>query len=71
MKRSAKIGTGILIAAITGFIILKIRRRNTRHILYTVANEGYETAQDILFPRKGKRWGRLHYGPVLPGHSDN
>ncbi|MDB5197850.1 MAG: hypothetical protein JWP88_2221 [Flaviaesturariibacter sp.] len=71
MKTSTKIWGGLALAAVTGIIIYKIRRRNTRDMLQAISAEGYETAQDILYPKKGRRWGKLHYGPVLPGHSDN
>ncbi|MEO6489805.1 MAG: hypothetical protein ABIO04_07700 [Ferruginibacter sp.] len=66
MKAQNKIILGVAAAALTGVIIYVIRRKNTYHILSTVANEGYETAQDILFPSKGKRDRKLQYGPVIP-----
>ncbi|MBX2887347.1 MAG: hypothetical protein KF829_01720 [Ferruginibacter sp.] len=31
-----------------------------------VANEGYETAHDILFPKKETPKHKVHLGPVLP-----
>lgn len=71
MKTATKIGISLILIAATGLIIFKIRRRNTRYMLQNISAEGYETAQDILYPKKGKRWGKLHYGPVLPGHSNN
>ena len=49
-------------AAITVYII---RRANTRRMLSQVADEGYETAPDILFPDKTVS-SKLHFGPVLP-----
>lgn len=71
MKTSTKITGGLAAVVVVGIIIYKVRRRNTRTMLQAIAAEGYETAQDILYPKKGKRRGKLHYGPVLPGHSDN
>ncbi len=54
----AAIGT----AAITLYLI---HRRNTKRMLENIADEGYETAPDILFPDKNVS-RKLHYGPVLP-----
>jgi hypothetical protein len=54
----AAIGT----AAITFYLI---RRRNTKRMLENIADEGYETAPDILFPDKNVS-SKLHYGSVLP-----
>ncbi|RYF89737.1 MAG: hypothetical protein EOO03_05270 [Chitinophagaceae bacterium] len=31
-----------------------------------IADEGYETANDILYPNTGSRDKNLRYGPVLP-----
>ncbi|MDB5202162.1 MAG: hypothetical protein JWQ27_1571 [Ferruginibacter sp.] len=49
-------------------VIYKTRRRNTLMRLEHTADEGYETAHDILYPDKLTRWrtGKLRYGPVLP-----
>lgn len=46
-------------------IVYFTRRVSANRRLVHVADGGYETAQDILFPGKRMR-GRLHYGPVLP-----
>jgi hypothetical protein len=35
-------------------------------MLTKISDEGYETAQDILFPNKYHPGGQLQYGPVLP-----
>jgi len=54
----AAIGT----AVITLFVI---RRKKRKKMLLRVAEEGYETAADILYP--GKSVGsKLQYGPVIP-----
>ena len=66
MKTSTKIVIGITVAAIVSLVIYKKRRRNTCYMLNEVSNEGYETAPDVLFPNKGKRGAKQHYGPVLP-----
>jgi len=64
MKRGLKILAGLLM--LTGVGIFIVRKINTRRKLKEVAEKGYETAQDILFPGKEIRSKKLHYGPVLP-----
>lgn len=46
-------------------VVYFTRNVSAKRRLGQVADEGYETAQDILFPGKKVR-GKLHYGPVLP-----
>jgi hypothetical protein len=65
MKKILKVLTGLFI--LTGVGIFVIRKINTRRKLKQVADNGYETAQDVLFPGKGIKSKKLHYGPVLPG----
>jgi hypothetical protein len=65
MKKETKILAGIGILAVTGLIIYAIRRHRSNQRYARVADEGYETAHDILYPLKGKR-KKVHYGPVLP-----
>ncbi len=65
MKNSSKITmmmTAIGAGAIAFYVIRKL---NTKRMLSQVADEGYETAPDILFPGK-KVNSNLHYGPVVP-----
>jgi hypothetical protein len=66
MKTTTKIVIGITAATVVALAIYKTRRRNTCKMLNEVSNEGYETAPDVLFPNKGKRGAKQHYGPVLP-----
>lgn len=66
MKTTNKIAYGFAAAALTGLIIYAVRRQNTRRRVAEVSNEGYEMAADIIYPRKSKRFKKLHYGPVLP-----
>ncbi len=47
----------------TIYVLSRIIDRKNR--LVHIADEGYETANDILYPSKTDR-RRLHYGPVLP-----
>jgi hypothetical protein len=64
MKKVLKLLTGLFV--LTGVGIFVMRKINTRRKLKQVADNGYETAQDVLFPNKRIRSKKLHYGPVLP-----
>jgi hypothetical protein len=67
MKITNKILIGIGFATGVGLIIYLVRnRRKINKMSQEVAEHGYETAQDILFPRKNKRGRKDIYGPVLP-----
>ena len=46
---------GILSIIALGVIIFSVRRTKSDKMASRVADEGYETAQDILFPLKGSR----------------
>ncbi|MCC6287856.1 MAG: hypothetical protein IT249_08225 [Chitinophagaceae bacterium] len=54
------------IGAATGILVYLTRRLRERQILTKVSDEGYETAHEVLYPRKKQISGKLHYGPVLP-----
>lgn len=67
MKKTNKFLLGVAAAAAVGIIVyaMKSRRRTAfRHA--RVADEGYETAHDILYPNQKGRHRKLHFGPVLP-----
>jgi hypothetical protein len=66
MKSAIRLALGVAAVAVAGMVIYSIRRENTGRMLTQVADEGYETAHDILFPRKSKRGTNLKYGPVIP-----
>lgn len=66
MKLSHKILLSLAIGTAAGILIYATRNSNTKRMLARVADEGYETAQDILFPGKGIPEKHLHYGPVIP-----
>lgn len=66
MKASTKILLGISAIAAAGIAVFLVRKKNTNKMLDQIADEGYETAHDVLFPNKNKRDSRLQYGPVLP-----
>ena len=67
MKKTNKILLGIAAVAAVGFVVYALRSRRQTAIRHArVADEGYETAHDILFPGKKSRHRKLHFGPVLP-----
>ena len=67
MKKTSKILIGVGLAAIaTGLIIYTVRRQRSNQRHARIADEGYETAHDILFPAKRHKRKKVHYGPVLP-----
>ena len=54
-------------ATVAGLAIYALRRRmKYKAMRERVSNEGYETAQDILYPRQDIFNRKLQYGPVLP-----
>jgi hypothetical protein len=65
MKATTKLLLAIGAAAATGLIIYAVRRyqrHETDKRLDQVADEGYETAHDILFPDRSQRRRKLQYG---------
>ncbi len=70
MKLKNKIALGISVAAVAGIVLYFVRRSNTdinrKQMLTQVADEGYETAHDILFPDQEVKSTKVHYGPVIP-----
>ena len=67
MKKTSKILVGVGLAAIAaGFIIYTVRRQRSNQRHARVADEGYETAHDVLFPAERYKRKKVHYGPVLP-----
>lgn len=72
MKRK-KLLTGLVVVgvatAVATVIASKVAKKNKAKKykrLDEIADEGYETAHDILFPGKRKEKRELRYGPVLP-----
>ena len=69
MKTSTKTMIGVAALAAVGVAIYlmtrekRMEKRNSR--LAHIADEGYETAHDVLYPNKYKP-SKLQYGPVLP-----
>jgi len=67
MKLSQKIALGITIFAAAGIVLYITKRRsNTKLMLNKISDEGYETANDVLFPGKNIQGKNLRYGPVIP-----
>jgi hypothetical protein len=65
MKKTLKIVA--VLAVLTGIGFLVVRKSKKRRQLKRVADNGYETAHDVLYPGKHvKQHKKLHYGPVLP-----
>lgn len=66
MKKNTKILLGIAAMAGTAILVYGIRSRTRRKMLNQVAEEGYETAHDVLFPQKSSMGKKLHLGPIIP-----
>jgi hypothetical protein len=60
-----KIIAGISLLTLTGVIIYLWRRQRIHAVnqlkAEQVAEEGYETAHDVLFPKRGRRIKRYRY----------
>lgn len=56
-------GGAVLVAGLVVYMFRR-HRSNKRHAI--AADEGYEMAYDVLFPKKKPRGQKLQYGPVLP-----
>jgi len=66
MKLSKTIALGLTFFAIAGIVGYIVKSSKTKQMLKQISDEGYETAQDILFPGKSVRSKNLHFGPVIP-----
>ena len=67
MKTRNKMILAALAIVFGGLLIFAANRhKKTNRMLTKIADEGYETASDVLFPDKQKRNSKLRYGPVLP-----
>ena len=71
MKATTKLIAGISLIAVTGLFIYARRRYKSNQITRMkeyasrqVAEHGYETAHDILFPQTNKRTGKHKYRPA-------
>ncbi len=66
MKLTHTLTFGIAAIAATAITVYFIRLAESRRMLTRISEEGYETANDILFPDKKIKARHLHYGPVVP-----
>lgn len=67
MKKNTR--TLLWFTAITATLTLVVyitREQKNKIKLTRISDEGYEIAQDILYPDKLKESRKLRYGPVLP-----
>lgn len=65
MKRKSTLPLILATIGIAVITVLMLRRKKKKKMLTRVAEEGYETAADILYPGKSVS-SKLHYGPVIP-----
>ena len=66
MKISTKIIFLLSSVALGGVLVYAARAYQDYRRTQAISEEGYETANDILFPNDNLRGDKLHYGPVLP-----
>jgi uncharacterized membrane protein len=66
MKNTSKIVVALAVIGVAAIAVILAKKVSDRRMLAKIADEGYETAQDILFPNKNNTGGQLQYGPVLP-----
>jgi hypothetical protein len=66
MKNTSKIVVALAVVGVAAIVVTVARKVNTRRILTKISDEGYETAQDILYPDRNDQGSQLRYGPVLP-----
>lgn len=64
IKNSTIVGLAALGIVVAAIILANKKGRKNR--LTQIADEGYETAQDMLYPNSFKGAKELRYGPVLP-----
>lgn len=55
---------GVAVTAIMG-AVCESRKRRHHSRLSDVADEGYETAHDIIYPDSSRKSKKLRYGPVF------
>ena len=66
MKNTSKITIALAAVGAAAIVIYAARRIETKRRLIRVADEGYETAHEILFPDKAGKHNELRFGPILP-----
>ncbi|MBS1742871.1 MAG: hypothetical protein JST81_07505 [Bacteroidetes bacterium] len=72
MKRNLGILIGLTAVAVAGIIIYRNRKQMNENgeldRLKRVSDEGYETAHDVLFPKRRDKKSGLRFGPVIPNN---
>lgn len=66
MKNSTKITLALVAVSTAVIVSCELQRLKTRRMVAKISDEGYETAQDILYPGRIVAGKKLHFGPVLP-----
>ena len=66
MKKTSPIILSLAALGAAAVVIYITKRITDNRMLIKVADEGYETAHDILYPNKYNNDKGLRYGPVLP-----
>ena len=66
MNNISKITLGLAAMGTIALFVYLSRRINHNKMLVQISDEGYETAQDILFPDKSGGGNKMWYGPVIP-----
>lgn len=66
MKKSIYMAVGVFALTASALLVWAYRQKSTHYRIARSADEGYETAHDILYPGKRIYSSRLRYGPVLP-----
>lgn len=66
MKNNKKWAIGLAVLGLAIILYKSNRKKQKDQALLKVAEEGYETAQDVLFPKRKLHSRKQHYGPVLP-----
>jgi hypothetical protein len=69
MKTYSKITLGAAAIAFAAILIASKKKANSEKQMAAIANEGYETASDVLNPKNNKSFKKIHLGPVLPHHN--
>ena len=57
---------GVATAAAGWLTLYIVRRIQSRGMRRKIAAEGFETATDILYPDKRRRFSKYKIGPILP-----
>ena len=62
MKAKNRIVLAVAAATIAGLVVYSLQRRKKNSQLAQIADEGYETAHDVLFPHNKQRRKKYNYG---------